>query len=319
MDTLTDKAVVRNRSVYFKNLQRDVFRSWQLYVLFALPLFYFVLFKYVPMFGAQIAFKHYRAVDGIWGSPFVGFAQFERLFSTHQFTRIIQNTLILSVYSLVVGFPFPIILALMLNYARNRFFKKSVQMVSYAPYFISTVVMCGLILQYLSPRTGLVNQIIVFFGGTDMDFMGNPELFPSIFVWTGLWQGIGYWSIIYLATLASISPELHEAALMDGANVLQRIAHVDLPGIIPTAVILLIMNTGQILNVGFEKVLLLQNPINLRASEVIDTYVYKMGLSGNVPNFSFATAIGLFKSIVGFALIITVNAVARRVGETSLW
>lgn len=315
----TARGIAPPKSSYLKRLWLDIVRSRQLYVLFALPLLYFIVFKYIPMAGVQIAFKNYRAIDGIWNSPFVGLAQFERLFSTYQFTRIVKNTLIISVYSLLVGVPFPMILALSLNYVRNRRFKKTVQMVSYAPYFISTVVMCSMILQFLSPRTGFINQLISALGGAEINFIGNPEMFSSIYVWTGLWQGVGYSSIIYLAALAGISPELHEAALMDGANVFQRIWHIDLPGILPTAVILLIMNTGQLLNVGFEKVLLLQNPLNLRTSEIIDTYVYKMGLSGNVPNFSFATAIGLFKSVVGLILITSVNALAKRVSSTSLW
>lgn len=315
----TARGIASPGSSYLRRLWLDIVHSRQLYVLFALPFLYFIVFKYIPMAGVQIAFKNYRAIDGIWNSPYVGLAQFERLFSTYQFTRIVQNTLIISVYSLIIGVPFPMILALSLNYVRNRRYKKTVQMVSYAPYFISTVVMCSMILQFLSPRTGFINQMISALGGAEINFIGNPEMFSSIYVWTGLWQGVGYSSIIYLAALAGISPELHEAALMDGANVLQRIWHIDLPGILPTAIILLIMNTGQLLNVGFEKVLLLQNPLNLRTSEIIDTYVYKMGLSGNVPNFSFATAIGLLKSVVGLILITSVNALAKRVSSTSLW
>lgn len=294
-------------------------RSRQLYVLFLIPLVYIVLFKYVPMFGIQIAFRDFNAISGIWNSPWVGLKHFKRLFSTYQFQRILTNTLTISLYSLIASLPFPIMLAIGLQYTRNAGFKKLVQMVSYAPYFISTVVMCGIILQFLAPRTGLVNLIVMALGGESVDYMGRPELFPSIYVWSGIWQGTGYGAIIYLAALSGVSPELHEAAIVDGANVAQRIWHIDLPGIAPTIIILLIMNVGQILNVGFEKAYLLQNTMNQRTSEIIDTYAYKLALSSSTPNFSFSTAVGLFKSGVGLFLIVTVNAIAKKVGDSSLW
>ena len=294
-------------------------RSRQLYVLFLIPLIYIVLFKYVPMFGIQIAFKDFNAISGIWNSPWVGLKHFKRLFSTYQFQRILTNTLTISLYSLIASLPFPIMLAIGLQYTRKTGFKKLVQMVSYAPYFISTVVMCGIILQFLAPRTGLVNLIVMALGGESVDYMGKPELFPSIYVWSGIWQGTGYGAIIYLAALSGISPELHEAAIVDGACVAQRIWHIDLPGIAPTIIILLIMNVGQILNVGFEKAYLLQNTMNQRTSEIIDTYAYKLALSSSTPNFSFSTAVGLFKSGVGLFLIVTVNAIAKKVGDSSLW
>jgi multiple sugar transport system permease protein/putative aldouronate transport system permease protein len=277
------------------------------------------VFKFYPMLGIQIAFKTFRASGGIWGSPWVGFRYFERFFGSYQFVRVLRNTLFLSFYQILAGFPFPIILALSLNNMRSRSLKKSVQMITYAPHFISTVVMCGMIIQFTNPRSGLINVLISAIGFEARDFMGIPELFSSIYVWSGIWQNVGYASIIYLSALSSIDPNLHEAAMIDGASRVQRAFHIDLPGILPIAIIVLILNMGRVLDVGFEKVLLLQNSLNLQYSEIIDTYVYKVGLTSAVPNFSYATAIGLFKSVVNLFLIIGVNSIARRLGETSLW
>jgi multiple sugar transport system permease protein/putative aldouronate transport system permease protein len=294
-------------------------RSYQLYLLSLLPLVYLVVFRYVPMLGAQIAFKDYNIVKGIWGSPWVGFEHFSRFISSYLFVRILKNTLVISLYSLVAGFPIPIILALSLNYLNRPRYKKTVQMVTYAPFFISAVVLVGMILQILNSQNGVVNNLIAKLGGARVDFLGNPRFFYSLYVWSGIWQTFGYSSIIYMATLAGVDPELHEAATVDGAIILQRIVHIDLPGIIPTAVILLILATGRMLDVGFEKAYLMQNPLNLRVAEVIDTYVYKIGLTGAIPQFSYASAIGLFRSAVGFVLLLTVNRVSGRLSESSLW
>ncbi|MBM7583370.1 multiple sugar transport system permease protein/putative aldouronate transport system permease protein [Caldicoprobacter guelmensis] len=294
-------------------------KCWQLYVLFLLPLIYIITFKYVPMYGAQIAFRDYRFTEGIVNSPWVGFKHFERFFRSHEFWKLIKNTVGISLYNLAAGFPFPIILAIMLNYARSERFKKTVQMVTYAPYFISTVVMVSMVLQFLSPRVGIVNVIRELLGLERVNYMGVPEYFKSIYVWSGIWQYTGYGAIIYLAALASIDPTLHEAAIVDGANKFYRVWYIDLPGILPTIVILLILNTGQILNTGFEKILLMQNPLNLRTSEVIDTFVYKVGLASQTINYSYPAAVGLFKSVVNLFLIVTVNRIAKKIGETSLW
>lgn len=294
-------------------------KNWQLYIIFLLPLIYIIIFKYYPMYGAQIAFRDYNIAKGIEDSQWVGFKHFKRFFRSYEFKRLIKNTLGISLYSLVASFPFPIILALCLHYANNEKFKKTVQMVTYAPYFISSVVMVSMILQILAPRTGIINNIRVLLGKSRVDFMGKPELFKTIYVWSGIWQGTGYSAIIYLASLTNIDQVLHEAAIIDGASKWQRMWYIDLRGILPTAVTILILNCGQILNVGFEKILLMQNSLNLRTSEVIDTYVYKVGLASNTVNFAYPTAIGLFKSIVGLFLIVIVNEIAKKVGENSLW
>ncbi|ANS77011.1 sugar ABC transporter permease [Paenibacillus yonginensis] len=294
-------------------------RSWQLYVLMALPFLYLIIFKYIPMYGAQIAFRDYIVTKGIWGSNWVGLKHFERFVHSYDFWRITKNTLLLSLYNLVASFPFPILLALGLNYMRNGIFKKSVQMVTYAPHFISVVVMIGIVKELLDPRSGIVNQVISWFGFAPIDFLSKPGLFKTIYVTTDIWQHIGFNCIIFIAALSSIDPAQHEAAVMDGASKLQRMFHVDLPGIMPIAVILLILNTGHVLDVGFEKVLLLQNPLNLKTGEIIDTYVYKVGLASQVANYSYSTAINLFKSVINLILLISVNKIAQRTQHGSLW
>lgn len=294
-------------------------KSYQLYLVILLPVVYLFVFKYYPMYGLQIAFKKYVATEGILGSPWVGLKNFEKFFNSYLFRRLIGNTLGISVYQLLASFPMPIILALALNNAKNEMFKKTVQTVTLAPHFISTVVMVGIVIQFLSPRVGIVNNIISAFGGTPIDFMGVPEYFKSIYVWSGVWQNTGWNSVIYMAALAGIDPTLHEAAIVDGANKFKRVIHIDIPGIMPTAVILLIMNTGRIMNIGFEKVFLMQNPLNLRTSEIISTYVYKIGLASAAADFSYSSAIGLFNSLINFILIISVNKFAQKFGETSLW
>jgi putative aldouronate transport system permease protein len=294
-------------------------RSWQLYVMLALPLLYLLLFKYWPMYGVQIAFRTFNVVDGITGSPWVGLANFERFVHSFNFWQIISNTVILSVYSLAAGFPLPILLALALNHINRQWYKKTVQMVGYAPEFISIVVMVGIIFVLLDPRIGMVNQILGLVGIGSIDFMGNAGYFRHIFVWSGVWQHVGFACIIYLAALTSIDPTLHEAAIMDGASKLQRIRDIDLPGIVPAAIVLLILDLGSILSIGFEKVLLMQNPINLQVSEVVDTYVYRVGLAAPLPQFSYAAAIGLFQSVIALVLIVLVNQLARRVEDASLW
>nr|WP_239635392.1 ABC transporter permease subunit [Paenibacillus sp. H1-7] len=271
------------------------------------------------MYGAQIAFKNFIVTKGVLGSEWVGFKHFIRFFNSYEFWRLMSNTIVLSVYSLIAGFPFPIILALSLNYVRHKFFKQSVQMITYAPHFISVVVMVGIILEMLDPRNGIVNTILRFIGLDTINFMGVPEYFKSIYVWSGIWQSVGFGCIIYLAALSGIDPSLHEAAVVDGATKVQRMWHIDIPGIMPIAIIMLIMNTGHMLDVGFEKVLLMQNPLNLRTSEVIDTYVYKVGLASQALNYSYSSAIGLFKSVINLILLIIVNKIAQKTKQASLW
>lgn len=294
-------------------------RTWQLYVLFLLPLLYIVIFKYLPMLGMVLAFKDFSISKGIFASDWVGLKHFIRFFQSYDFVRLLVNTLSISFYTLIVSFPFPILLALGLNYLKNEKFKKSVQMVTYAPYFISTVVLVGLMLQFLDPRTGAINTLLGFIGIAPINFMADASLFQTLYVFSHIWQNTGFACIIFLATLASIDPSLHEAAVIDGASKWKRIWYIDLPGIVPIAVIILILNTGQVMETGFEKIYLMQNPLNLRASEVIDTYVYKIGIMSQALNFSYATAIGVFKSVVGFILLITVNQIAKRLNQESLW
>jgi putative aldouronate transport system permease protein len=294
-------------------------KSWQLQIIFLLPLLYLIIFKYVPMYGAQIAFRKFNAVDGIWNSPWIGWHYFERFFHSYEFYNVLWNTLGLALYHLIATFPFPIILALSLNQVRTGRFKKTVQMVTYAPHFISVVVMVGIIMEMLDPRTGLINKVIQLFGLKALHFLAIPEWFQSIYVWSDIWQHVGWNSIIFLAALAGIDPTLHEAAIMDGASKGQRVWHIDVPGILPIAIILLILNSGNLMDLGFEKALLLQNPLNLQTSEIIDTYVYHVGLASNMVNFSYATAIGLFKSVINLLLLVIINTMARKAGQESLW
>jgi multiple sugar transport system permease protein/putative aldouronate transport system permease protein len=292
-------------------------RHWQFYVIIAPPLIYIIIFAYVPMYGVLYAFQDYSPTRGVWGSAWVGFKHFKQFFSTPSCLRVILNTLRLGAYGLVAGFPFPILLAIALNEISNKFYKKTVQMVTYAPYFISMVVMVGMVLQITDLRLGIINNFIDLLGGKRINFMGKPKLFPSIYVWSGVWQNTGYGSIIYLAALSGVDPQLQEASIVDGASRLQRVWHVDLPAIRPQIVILLLFNLGRIIRIGFEKTYLLQNDLNLSTSEVISTYVYKVGLVN--ADFSFSTAVGLFNSLVGIILLVSANYIAKKITETSLW
>ena len=271
------------------------------------------------MYGVQIAFKDFKVRQGIWGSKWVGMKHFENFWGTYSFKRLITNTLTLSVYSLVAGFPIPILLALMLNECGNLKYKKAVQMITYAPHFISTVVMCSIILLVVtSANNGILNNMLAALGATErVDFITKPNYFAHIYVWSGVWQSMGYGSIIYIAALAGIDPSLHEAAMVDGASKIRRIWHIDLPGIMPTITILLILNVGSLMNVGYEKVLLLQNDLNMSASDIIATYVYRQGLEG--AQYSFSAAVGLFNSVVNTILLVSVNFITKKLGETSLF
>src|SRR5215207_9942136 len=311
------QSAVRNSG--FRHLLMRMRRRWQLYALLLLPLAHILIFSYVPMLGAQIAFRDYRVADGIWNSQWVGLENFERFFNSFQFERLIVNTLTLGLYLLVVGFPIPIILALSLNQVRTLWFKKTLQLVTYAPHFISTVVMVGLILQMLNPRFGLLAQLTNALGLSPVSVMSKPDLYQSIYVWTDIWQHMGFSAIIYLAALTTIDPALHEAAVVDGASKLRRIWHIDLPGIMPIATMLFILNIGNFINIGFEKVLLLQNPINTSVSEILDTYVYKVGLASPTLDFSYATAIGLFKGVLALLMVVFANYSVKKLGQESLW
>ena len=296
---------------------KQVKKHWQLYIVFAVPLAFLICFSYIPMYGIIIAFKDFTATQGIFGSPWAGMKYFNQFFNSYQFVRLLSNTLILSVYGLIAGFPIPILLALSLNECKNVRFKKAVQMVTYAPYFISTVVLVSIMSLMLAPKTGLVNHIIVALGGTEINFMGEPTLFRHLYVWSGVWQSKGFSSVIYIAALAGIDPTLHEAAVIDGASKIKRIWHIDLPGIAPTIIINLILNTGSIMSIGYEKVLLMQNSLNMSKSDIIATYVYRIGLEDR--QYSLSTAVNLFNSVINCILLVVVNQIARKFSETSLW
>lgn len=295
-------------------------RYWRLYVLLALPVIYLLIFKYYPMLGVQIAFRKFDTTGGIWNSEWVGLHYFEKFFTSSKFARVVPNTIIISLYSLLAGFPVPIILALSLNTLRCERYKKLIQTVTYIPHFISTVVLVGILFQTFNVRSGLVGVTYkALLGRTMPDLFGKPAFFRHMFVWSGVWQSMGWSSIIYIAALASVDTELHEAAQIDGASRFQRVIHIDFPSILPTAVILLILNSGSIMSVGFEKVYLMQNNLNLRASEVISTYVYKISMTAGTSDFSYGTAIDLFNSVINLVMLLIVNAVSNRLSSTSLW
>ena len=300
-----------------ERLRKDFKANWTLYLMVMIPLAYLILFCYIPMGGIQLAFKEYNVKKGIWGSPWVGFYNFQRFFRSYKFTMLLKNTILINVYSLVVGFPIPIIFALLLNYLRQKRFKKTIQMLSYAPYFISTVVMSGMIIIFLDPNTGVINRILQLLGMEAVNFMGEAKYFKSIYVWSSVWQGMGWASIIYIAALSGVDYQLHEAAIVDGATKLQRILHVDLPSIKPTIIMLLILQIGSLMSVGFEKVFLLQNQLNMSASDVLSTYVYRVGLVDN--DYGYSTAVGLFNSLINMFLLITANRIAKRTTNESLW
>jgi putative aldouronate transport system permease protein len=293
-------------------------KHWVLYVLILPVIAYFIIFCYVPMYGIQIAFKNFVAFKGIGGSPWVGFVHFERFFHGYYFSRVLLNTLEISLYSLAVGFPVPIVLALMINEVRVKKFRSFVQTVTYAPHFLSLTVVVGILFALLSTQKGIVNHAIVGLGGHPIAFMTDPRWFKTVYVASDVWQQMGWGSIIYLAALTGVDPQQHEAATIDGASRLKRIWHINIPAIMPTIVILFILNVGHLMSGGsLEKLLLMQHELNLDSSDVITTYVFRTGIGG--AEYSFATAVGLFNSVINFLLLVSVNAIARKVGETSLW
>ncbi len=275
-----------------------------------------IIFKYVPMYGLVIAFQEYKPQRGISGSEWVGFQQFIDFFTNYHFPTLLRNTLTISIYSLIAGFPAPILLALMLNELRHARFKKVVQTISYMPYFISTVVICGILRQFLA-YDGLFNAISKLFGAAPVSFLSEPKLFPSIIVWSGIWQGIGWNSIIYMAALAAVDMELYEAASIDGCGKLRQVWHITLPSIAPTIITLLILSVGGLLSVSGEKILLLYQPLTYETGDVFATYVYRKGIRGG--DYSYSTAVGLAQTLVNFLLVIGTNALSRRLTEQSLW
>lgn len=300
-----------------KKTRRVKNSNWQFWLIIAIPLIYAIVFAYIPMGGIVLAFKDYSIRKGIWGSDWVGLRHFRQFLTSPSSSKVIINTLVLGFYSLIASFPIPIALAVGLNEIRAAKFKKTVQMVTYAPYFISTVVMVGMLMQMTDLRIGIFNNVLGLFGIQPINFFGNIKYFRSLYVWSGVWQTAGYSAIIYIAALSGVSPELKEAAICDGASRMQRIWHVDLPAIRPTIVTMLIFACGNIINIGFDKVFLMQNSLNLAKSEVIATFVYKVGLVN--ADYGFSTAAGLFQSVVSFIMLVTVNQISKKITETSLW
>lgn len=306
--------------------QRDLRRAgrlrwlkndWQLYSLLLLPLVYYFLFHYMPMYGTLIAFKKYSPRKGIWGSDWIGLKNFVKFLSDPYFYKLVRNTLLINLYSLIFAFPASIVFALLLNEIKGRRYKKLVQTVSYLPHFISTVVVCGLITNFLRTNDGIINQFLALLGLERVPFLTKAEYFRTIYVVSGIWQHLGWDAIIYIAALTGINEELYEAARIEGANRLQRAIHVTLPGIAPTITIMLIMRVGNLMNLGYEKILLLYSGVTYETADVISTYVYRRGLLG--ADFGYGTAVGLFQSVVAMVLIVGANALGKRISDTSLW
>ena len=299
-----------------QKIARDLRKHWMAYLMLLPVMAYFVIYKYFPMYGLQIAFKNYKPALDIQGSKWVGLKHFHSFFQSIFFGRLIRNTLTISVTSLIFSFPAPIILALLLNEVKSNGFKKTVQTITYLPHFISLVVMCGLI-KIFSQGNGLFNDIIIVFGGTRQALLANPGLFVPIYIISGIWQSIGWGSIIYLAAITGIDPELYDAATVDGAGKLRQAWHITLSGIAPTIITLSILQVGKLMSVGYEKILLLYNDLVMDRADVISTYVYRRGLLE--ANYSFSAAVGMFNSIINFILVLSANAISRKVTETSLW
>ena len=298
-------------------LWRRIWAAKYLYLMF-LPVFlYYVIFRYAPMLGLSIAFKNFNAFLGFDKSPWVGFKYFQQFFNSVYLWRLVRNTLLINLYDLVFNFPAAIILALLLNEVQNRRFKKVTQTITYLPYFVSSVVIASMVVQFLSPSSGIINNLIAAFGGDRQYFLVQPESFRTIYTLMNLWKNIGWNSIIFLAAISGINGELYEACMVDGGGYLRRMWHITLPGIAGTIVVLLIMRLGHVMDAGYETILLLQNNANLETSDVIGTYVYRRGLKGG--EYSYATAVGMFQSVIGFAMVIFANWLSRRYSETSLW
>ena len=301
---------------YFRMLKRDFSIYKSLYLLAIPGIVFFILFHYGPMYGAIIAFKDFSPKLGVLRSPWVGFRHFVDFFNSFYFYRLLRNTLVLNVMNLVFGFPAPIILALLLNEVRHKKFKSSIQTVSYLPHFISMIVICGMILQFTNSR-GIFSSFLALFSGERVNLFGNPKYFRSVYVFTEIWQTVGWGSIIFLAALSAIDQELYASASIDGAGRFRQAWHITIPGILPTIVILLILRMGSMMSIGFEKILLLYNPVIYETADVIPTFVYRRGLLEN--DYSFSGAVGIFNSVINLLLLVAANAISRKVNETSLW
>jgi len=321
MDTM-EKTVLGNKKPartargVWMTVVRDLKRNKLLYLMVLPVVAYYVIFDYGPMYGLQIAFKDYSPGTGIWGSPWTGFDHFIEFFNSYYFWRLIRNTVLISLYDLIFGFPAPIILALLLNELRQQLFKRVVQTISYLPHFISVVVVVGMLVDFLA-RDGVVNQLLSFFGVEPRSYLSEPGWFRFLYISSGIWQHIGWGSIIYLAALSNIDPTLYEAARVDGANRWRQALHITIPGIMPTVIILLILRMGSMMSVGSEKILLMYNPLTYETADVISTFVYRKGILE--ASYSYTTAVGLFNAVIAFSLLIISNSISKRVSETKLW
>lgn len=300
-----------------KNFLRAVRREYGLYLIFLVPLVWYVIFMYVPMYGLQIAFKRYNARLGILGSPWVGMQYFMQFFDSYYFRDLLVNTLVLNVFQMAVGFPVPILLALIINEIRIRPLQKAVQNITYIPYFLSIVVIVSMLKLFSNTEYGLFNKIVTFFGGQPVDYFAKVGAFRPLYVFSGVWQNMGFNSVIYIAALSAIDPQLYEAASIDGASRIRKIIHVSIPQIAPTIVILFIMRIGSLMNVGFEKVLLMQNNVNMEVSDVISTFIYRNGIQKG--QLSYSAAVGIFNSLINLFLLLGANRLTRRIGDTGLW
>ena len=298
---------------------QEIKRNWQLYVLMIIPMLYLLVFKYYPMVGVQIAFRNYKPVTGIWGSDWVGMKHFIRFFNNPQWLVLVKNTIAISLYTIVLTIPFPIMLAIAFDYARSRAFKKTVQMVTFLPHFLSTVIVVSLLNLIFDNRTGVVNNIIQLITGSKINFLGESRFYRSLYVWSGIWQNTGWSSILYISALAAVDTQVHEAAIIDGANKLRRIWHIDLTTIRPTIAIMIVMKLGSVLSVGFDKSYMMQNAVNLEYSEVLSTYEYKIGTGGLIPNYSYSTAIGLMVSLINMILVVLSNKASNKLSGSGLW
>jgi multiple sugar transport system permease protein/putative aldouronate transport system permease protein len=297
--------------IHKTSVLRRIFNARGLYLLLIIPFAYVVVFNYIPIYGILMAFKRFQPRFGIIGSPWAGLYNFQRFLGSPNFINILRNTVVLSIYGLIAGFPFPVILAIAVNHSMRRHFKKFTQSVTFAPFFLSSVIMATLITQLLGMRTGGLNVLLSALGLAEINFIASPALFPHIYVWSGIWQGTGYSAVIYISSLAAVDPTLHEAALIDGASLWRRVWHIDLATIRPVIVIMLILSMGGILTGNLEKTLLLQNSLNITASEILPTYMYKIGIASSRPDYSLGTAIGLFQNVIGIILTLIVNKIAN--------
>lgn len=299
-----------------KTTWKKIKKSKYLYLMMLIPIVYYVLFHYMPLYGVLISFKDYKVAKGVWGSPWVGFKWFEKFLTDEYFWKLVRNTLLLNIYGLLWGFPIPIALALMLNEVSSSGFKRIIQSVSYLPHFISTVVVCGMVMNFLS-LDGIINRFVAFLGFDKIQFMLMPEWFRTVFTASGIWQTCGWTSIIYLSALTAVDQEVLEAAMIDGTNRFQKIRYVTLPSIAPTISIMLIMQLGKLMSLGYEKIILLYNGSTYETADVISSYVYRRGILNN--DFSYSTAVGLFQSLVGLILLVVSNQISKKLSETSLW